>query len=625
MKINLTVFIALLFISVASLSSSGQQGNEPFSDDSNKQSDLSENSEKAILRMPHKLVPVNHSVYDLLGFYEPEGIFEGFLPLTKPYTKGTIVNYLTELAESSKLSGREKKVVLSYLNDFYRPVNGFIIKDHEGNQTYTVFGAGATIAATIGAGDNAYFSTSNIAEPFVGGDLGNHITYFASMGVAIDRLAPDLFYHSYVKDGEVHFPYQPVGYGFHPYQFAYETMWAHVNASGKSGEGRPVQNGDLTAGLIYRSEMSGSWFNNSLRISFHNQQRSWGVARDNLTLSARARRFPGIDISVQPTSWLRYSFLTGSLFSYANQRSNYKKDIYGYDLGNVQKNMTLHMLELTLGKHLRLAATGGNIWSKRLELAYLMPFVLPHFTQIDVGDHDNLSMGLDISLLFPKFGKTWFNLFVDEFSFREEGQLLKMPRNRYAWQWGWNTNLFSNVISGTQTQLSYTRVTPFVYTHYPESDFNPTGTQRPLDMTYSHDEANLGFYLPPNSGEFRLNFSNIAIPDVFLQLDNRFIIHGTNDLAGDTYQIFGDIYRHQFGDVHAYPLLDFTNDGIYDYTWFSELSAEYKARWVSYLDYFRLKGSLGYSKTWWETNQSNVAAPKGKSLFTFKFGVTVDF
>ncbi len=533
------------------------------------------------------------------------------------------MGYLQQLLVNGNLSETEKENIQNYLNDFYRPVNGLIFKQQEGKQTYTVVGTGAKIDARIGAGDKATWSTSNIVEPFIAGDLGKHISWFGGMGAAIDRLAPDIFYQSYVKNEAVHFPYESVGYAFHPYQFQYETMYSHVNSSGEEGEGAPIQD-NLTAGMIYHSEFSGSWFDNALRISFHNQQRSWGNASDNLVLSARARRFPGIDLFIQPTSWIRYSFLTGSLFSYANQRSSYKKNIYGYDLGNVQKMFTLHLIEFMPGKHFRIAATGGNIWSKRLELAYLMPFVLPHFTQIDVGDHDNLSLSLQVSLLTRATGKTWFSFFIDEFSFTEKGQLLKMPRNRYAWQLGWNTNLLSHLIPQTQSQISYTRVTPFVYTHYPEGDFNTFGSERPLDMTYTHDEANLGFYLPPNSGEFRLNFINIAVPDLTVKLDNRFIIHGTNDLAGETYQIYGDIYRHQFGEVYQYPLLDFTHDGIYDFTWFSELRADYKVRWVSYLNYFRLFGSMGYSKTWWESNLSGVAAPGNKSLLTVNFGVAVD-
>jgi hypothetical protein len=179
-------------------------------------------------------------------------------------------------------------------------------------------------------------------------------------------------------------------------------------------------------------------------------------------------------------------------------------------------------------------------------------------------------------------------------------------------------------------QTSYTRITPFAYTHYPETNFN-LFSNRPLDLTYTHDGANLGFYLPPNSSEAKLKITSLAVKDLKLEMDNRLIIHGTNDLDGETYQIFGDIYRNQYGDVHQYPLLDFTKDGIYDYTWYTELRADYRMRRIGQLtniaglDYGRIFTSLGFSKTWWKANQSGVTPPEDRTLISFSLGIAVDF
>lgn len=261
-----------------------------------------------------------------------------------------------------------------------------------------------------------------------------------------------MFYQSYVKNQQVNFPHHEVGYAFHPYRFRFETMWDHYNISDKAGTGSPIQKG-VAAALIYRAELSTSLLNNTVRIHFHNNARYWGHSPENLILSQTARRFPGIDFIVEPTPWLRYSFLTGSLFSYPSQKSGYRRDVYGYDLGHVQKMFTLHTIEFTPMPWMQFAFSGGNIWSKRLEPAYLMPFVLPHLAQIDVGDHDNLSLNFDWAFLIPRLGKTWFSLFVDEFSFTREGKLLKMPRNRYAWQWGLKSGLLNSLIPSTLTEI----------------------------------------------------------------------------------------------------------------------------------------------------------------------------
>ncbi len=581
-------------------------------------------SDHSSVRLKHKLIPLSNQVYQVLDYYETKGEL-GFLPMAKPYTKIYIIGLLEKLAENDRLTDKEKKIINRYLTDFHFDTNGLTVYKQASKNSFALAGFSAETSVRTGAGDDGTWSMNLIAEPYLSGDLGEHLTFTAAMGLAVERLAPDLFYQSYTRNGKVNLPYQSLGYAYHPYQFNFETMWAHVLASAESGEGPPVKD-ELTAGMIYHTELNGSWFDGALQMSINNQRRSWGHDEHNLMLSSTARRFPGIELKIQPASWIRYSNLTGSLFSYANQSPGYRQNIYGYDLGQVQKNFTLHTLEFMPSKWLQITAAGGNIWSKRLELAYLVPFVLPHFTQIDVGDHDNLSLYFDVATQFPVIGKTWFGFYVDEFSFTTSGELLKMPRNRYAWQLGWKTSLLSEIIPGTTSTMKYTRLTPFVYTHYPETDFNTFGSNRPLDMTYTHDEFNLGFYLPPNSGELNWKLVNVAVPDLILSLDNRLIMHGTNDLAStNVYQIYGDVYRHQMGaDIYQYPLLNFTKDGIYDWTIQSELKFDLKMRRAGILNYYRLVGSLGYSNTWWKANNSGVIAPESKNLFTGSLGIVVE-
>lgn len=579
------------------------------------------------IRLKHKIIPLSNPVYQLIDYFEVKGE-TGFLPMAKPYTKEYIAKLLMKLAENDQLSAWEKDRINEYLSDITNDTNGLTVIKSEQKNTFTLGGFSAETSVRNGIGDNGTWSTSLTAEPYLSGDLGDHITYTAAMGLAVERLTPDLFYQSYTKDSQVAFPNEAIGYSYLPYQFNFETMWAHVKADATEGESGPVKD-NLTAGMIYHTEMNGSFLDGAVQISINNQRRAWGHDQSNLVLSNTARRFPGIELKIHPAKWIRYSYLTGSLFSYANQRSSYRKDIYGYDLGQVQKNFTYHVLEIMPTKWLQISGGGGNIWSKRFEIAYLVPFVLPHFTQIDVGDHDNLSLYFDVATQIPVIGKTWLGFFVDEFSFTKGGSLLKMPRNRYAWQLGWKTNLISGIIPGTTSTLKYTRLTPFVYTHYPETDFNTFGSDRPLDMTYTHDEFNLGFYLPPNSGELNWKLENIAVKDLTLSLENRLIIHGTNDLAStNIYQIYGDVYRHQLegpdNNIYEYPLLNFTKDGIYDWTAMSEFKFEWKIRKSGLLNYYRLVGSLGYSNTWWKSNDSGVVAPKSKSLFTGSLGIVIE-
>ena len=576
-----------------------------------------------VLRLKNKVIPLSNSVYQLIDYFEAKGEL-GFMPQAKPYTKVYIVNLLETLAAKEKLSAKDKKIVNRYLADFMEDTNGLTIYKTASKNTFALVGFSADASVRAGMGDNGTWSTSLIGEPYLSGDLGEDWTFTGGMGLAVERLTPDIFYQSYTRDQKVVFPNESVGYSYLPYRFNFETMWAHVLASGTEGESKPVKS-DVTAGMIYHTELNGSWLDGAVQVNINNQRRAWGHDEDNLVLSSTARRFPGIEMKIEPAKWIRYSYLLGTLFSYANQSSSYKQGIYGYDLGQVQKNFSFQMLEIIPTRWLQFTAGGGNIWSKRFELAYMVPFVMPHFTQIDVGDHDNLSMYFDLATMIPSVGKVWGGFFVDEFSFTTSGNLMKMPRNRYAWQIGWKTDLLSGLIPGTTSTLKYTRLTPFVYTHYPDAKFNTFG-DRPNDMTYTHDEFNLGFYLPPNSGELQWKLVNVAVPDLVLSLDNRLIMHGTNDLAStNVYQIYGDVYRYQLGaDIYQYPLLNFTKDGIYDWTMQSEFRFDWKLRNIGLLSYYRLVGSLGYSKTWWEANGSGVVAPESRSLMTGSIGVVVE-
>jgi hypothetical protein len=580
----------------------------------------------ASLRLKNKIIPLTNPVYQLLDYFETKGDL-GFLPQAKPYTKVFIAELLIQLVAKDNLSNRETRLVQRQMADIMQDTNGLNIYKQASKSSCAVAGFSAETSVRSGFGDNGTWATSLLGEPYLSGDLGEHLTFTAGMGLAVERLTPDIFYQSYTCDKQVVFPYESVGYSYLPYQFNFDTMWAHVLASGTSGEGKPVKK-DVTAGMIYHTELNGSWFNGAVQMSINNQRRAWGHDQNNLVLSYTARRFPGIELKIQPAKWIRYSYVMGSLFSYANQDSSYKRQIYGYDLGDVQKNFTYHLIEFIPNRWLQISAGGGNIWSKRFELAYMVPCVMPHFTQIDVGDHDNLTMYFDVATLVPSVGKIWGGFFVDEFDFKTSGKLFRMPHNRYAWQFGWKSNLLSGIIPGTTSTLKYTRLSPFVYTHYPETKFNTFGN-RALDMTYTHDEFNLGFYLPPNSSELNWKLVNVAIPDLVLSLDNKLIIHGTNDLAStNIYQIYGDVYRQLFDEpgraMIKYKYADFTKDGIYDWTVETEFKFDWKLRNSGLLNYYRLVGSLGYAKTWWRINKSQVVAPEPRKLLTGSIGIVVE-
>ena len=570
------------------------------------------------INLKNKIIPLTDPVYKILDYFETGGALR-FLPAAKPYRKIFIFELLQQAYTQSNTTEKEKRLIAKYLQDIINDSNSFEIYKQSTENNFVLAGVGAKTSFRTGVGENASGSTTNLIYPFFSGDLGEHITFSAGIAGGAEQLSPDLFYESYTTNGIVNFPYEQYGYSFLPYQFQYETNYIHYREGWS-----PPMNDYIQIALFSANELNTSWLDGALKVSINNQLRSWGHATKNLLLSATARRFPALEMKVQPTQWFRYSYLVGSLFWMRTEQDGYRKNVYGEDSGRPQKMLSLHMIEFIPFHWLQFSLAGNGIWAKRFEMAYMTPFMLPSLVQDNIGDTDNLSLYFDFATQFPKIGKTWLGFYVDDFSLEDSWQMLKYVTNKYAWQLGWRTNLLSGLIPGTTSTLDYTRVTPFVYTHYPGTDFS-TSNNRPIDMKYTHDGFNLGFYLPPNSGELSWSLVNIAIPDLILTLDNRFIMHGTNDLSSDNiFRIYGDIYRHHKRNINDYPLLDFTNDGIYDYSFQSEIKFDLKIRTEKSPHFYRLTGGLGYSNTWWESNNSGITAPAKQQFLTGNIGLIVE-
>ncbi len=574
-------------------------------------------------RLKHKIVPLDNPIYMFLDYCEATGKV-GMLPEARPYTKLYVTDLLQNLLrKASSLGKTDKDVIAAHLADLSRESNGFQLHRQTTKNAFALIGLAADVKYGTGIGDNSAYSLSMVGKPYISGDLGDAVTFSAAFGIAMERLTPDMFYGSYIKDGQINFPHQAIGYSCLPYQFNYETLYPHIYMEERSF-GEPNVTERISEAMLYYTEMNAYFLDGLVQVSVNNQRRAWGHDNQNLFLSSTARRFPGLELKLKPASWLNYSMITGSLFSYTSQQTDYMKDVYGYDLGQLENLFTMQMLEYSPAKWIKLSATSSTIWWKRFELSYFMPMAFTSFAQIESGGYDNQSTGFDVAFNIPQFGKTWFSFYSDQFDLTQSGPLFRMQDNHYAWQAGVKTGLLSNILPGSYTTLKYTKLSPFVYSHATENRVDAY-TNRAFNMSYTHDGFNLGFYLPPNSSELNLTFVNVAFPDLILTLDNKMIIHGSNDLASvDPHLAYGDVNRYQTGSIDQYPLSDFTHDGIYDYTVMSEFKFDWKVRNGGGLNYFRLVGSAGFAGTWWNPNKSGVVAPASKALMTCNLGIIID-
>jgi len=230
-------------------------------------------------------------------------------------------------------------------------------------------------------------------------------------------------------------------------------------------------------------------------------------------------------------------------------------------------------------------------------------------TQEQNGDFDNVSITGGFAVRLPVVGKLYGSLFLDETSGSSLKEIFQYARNMYAYQGGIKTPL-SFLPFGTLT-LQYTKINPFVYSHYFEKKY--AGYSIPVSMTYTNQGRNLGYFLPPNSDEILLKVETFPRPNLLTTFKYQLIRHGTNnptDISGNGNpdgQIYGDIYiPYDYTASNPYPLKDFLHDGVYDWSNIVSLKAEYS------FPNFPLTVGLEYffSHTFWDRNGRVVIVPK---------------
>jgi hypothetical protein len=288
-----------------------------------------------------------------------------------------------------------------------------------------------------------------------------------------------------------------------------------------------------------------------------------------------------------------------------------------------QKMLTLQQFILKPADWLSLMVSSSAIWGKRFEMTYLSPMLLPFMAQEFNGDFDNVNMTFGFSMRFPWLGKLYGTFFLDETSGSSVEELFTYARNMYAYQYGTQTPIPG--LPFTTLTLQYTKINPFVYSHYFEEKYADFSV--PVSMTYTNDGENLGYYLPPNSDEILVKVESFPRPNLLTTLSYKLIRHGTNDptdTGGDELipdgQIYGDIYiPYDYSNNGSYPLKDFLKDGVYDWSNIVSIKGEYAFPGYPFavgLEYI-------FSHTFWDTNGRPVSTPGSitQNIVSFSFSL----
>jgi len=225
-----------------------------------------------------------------------------------------------------------------------------------------------------------------------------------------------------------------------------------------------------------------SWGNFTVGKEFF----EWGYGQSGkLILSAKAPSFPFIRLDIHPVKWLSFNYIHAWLASDVIDSS----EIYITTVGNNRLNfrekyLASHMLTVSPLKGLSISLGESIVYSDKLQITYLMPFMFFRLADHYISRHYN-SAGSN-SQIFAGISsrnhieKThlYGTLFIDEVKI---GSLFNQEQQRNQLGFSLGSSIVDLPFNNLKFTLEYTKIYPFVYVHY-----IPTTTYENASYTLGH-------------------------------------------------------------------------------------------------------------------------------------------
>lgn len=474
----------------------------------------------------HNSVPLDDPIYFLLETASIKGYCT--LPAIRPYSQKTILKALEQIAASDDASPLERDSAQAAILRLQPPSQEAWYKTGRLNFNYDTasglknrLGLGVNLSAHIGSNfTKPSFTWEAILDAWVNGDFTKYFSYKLLMAAGLsdydfDAYPPYTFSQPY--DG-FQFLLNPMG------DFTAKSQDGHI-------------------GMKIQPELSFGFGDGMLSINFSRIRRDWQLAQGvgGLLLAGSARPFMALDIYFSPTKWLQLAFLNGVL-EYNRADSD---TIRPFDF---QNSFTAMKAQFGLGKYVDAAINSAVVFTKRFEMGYFNPLMVPLFYQNMVGDFDNLYFGGTLVVKIPRWGRIFADILLSEIRSLD---IVYTPQNVYAWQAGGQLAIPG---SPTTITLQYTKIEPFMYTHY--GTITPwTGDTEMNTSLVNHGEG-IGSNLPPNTDELKL--SATGMPLLFLEWNAsyRMVRHGITP-PGSTYE------PTEYSDMPDRK--HFLHDGVYQW------------------------------------------------------------
>ena len=547
----------------------------------------------SVFAQTNATVDINDDVYILLDYAEQKGWID-FLPVNKPYTQKVILNAINQIWDhESELSLNEINTIYSYVekytkeSDIKNNLFHLDFKNDEESKIPVTLNYDFSLAAEASGGLYTQNSMNQygyeiIPQIDLNGDLSKYLSW--KFMARLDLTSMPLYYQGTYYCGQDWYTDHSDGTAvrnryitkyintsYLPY--SYDRKWdAKIyylsNLSTTGLLGWPMQ---TAVGLNMKAEARSSFFNDQLIIGIGRIDREI-AGMDNgasLVLNSRARAFTGLDMQANLFPFLNFTFLFGSLEypsqKYMNQNW-YPQDISGYadDATFFQNNYTLNMVSVDL-KHFHLDFGSVVVWPNRFAIGYVLPLANFVEYQNHLGDYDNLQMFGDMKFRYPGLGEAWISFFLDETELNIiKNNPLIFTRDMYAYQAG-----FKYIVPGlpfATLSFRYTKIEPYCYTH---QSLNCTPWfNHYITENYTNDGYCIGYYLDPNSDEFRLDFDVKPNSSLRLTSTYQFIRHGAD--YGSQQVPGSSLYSEMQITNREYLRKYFLHDGAYQ--WYHILS-----------------------------------------------------
>lgn len=349
----------------------------------------------------------------------------------------------------------------------------------------------------------------------------------------------------------------------------------------------------------------------------------------SLVLNANARPYFGFDLEVTPFKWISVYVTAGNLEfpnqDYITRTSEDGTNVKAWDDDNkhFQNMFALGQFNLDF-KYAHWDFGSSVVYPKRPELAYSFPILDRIVYQDNVGDFDNLALYTNLKLRKPGLGFIWGSFYLDEvdgFKF-SASHWFHNTRSMFAVQGGIKAIIPQKALKLATVSFRYTKIEPYCYTHQ-ALDKIPYYHGQYMSEAYMNNGTSLGYYLPPNTDEFLIQFD--AKPTTCSNL--RFVTaltrhgadYGSQQVPGSS--LYSEMQPSGRNDLKKY----FLKDGAYEWNLILQIGGSYdfRPKGVPVTVY----GSIGYLNTWWSLLDNYTADHKaGKgSEGSYSFKETAEY